>query len=126
MSAIDDLTNEFFADIGITDSAAILRYQVSTFQNSCEWPDWAQLPGVYFFEQDDRVMYVGRALRACLRDRVGNQCRAFGDPSWDAVIGSPRTTIGVVVFPKHRWHLVAALEAKLIADLRPPRSKRIS
>src|ERR1019366_807219 len=103
MPSIDALIADFFIEIG-HQPVTVQRYPIATFQSRCDWPDWAPHPGVYFFERDNLVSYVGRALRVSLRERVKNQCNSFGDPLWDAVISDGATTLGVVAFPKERWY----------------------
>jgi hypothetical protein len=88
-------------------------------------PAWADGPGVYIFERAGRVEYVGRALRATLRQRLAIQVSSLGDPLWNVVLDDDATTIAVLPLPSEEWYWAAAIEAALIVDLRPARSKRI-
>lgn len=126
MSAeIDRLIAEFFSQIKAPQPETE-RFTLATYRTDWTWPQWGPRHGVYFFEQDGHVRYVGRALRTTLRQRIKDQCSSVGDPSWDSVIGEPDVVVGVVPLPDELWHMAAALEAFLIVALRPTNSKRIS
>lgn len=124
--SIDEIISEFLARISTLQPTPPIRAPIETFQGDLTWPDWAQSTGIYFFEQGGRVQYVGRALRTTLRQRLANQCNAFDDPKWDEVIKDKATVVGVLPLPDDQWYWAAALEALLIASLRPVHSKRIS
>lgn len=123
--SINDLISSFCSQV-VDLSPSVERFALEKYRDEWSWPDWASSPGVYFFEQNGVVQYVGRALRTTLRARLSNQCGALGEAKWDAVINDPRVAVGVVHLPQDRWYLAAALEAYLITALRPPFSRRIS
>jgi hypothetical protein len=88
---------------------------------------WGDAPGVYFFEQDGIVQYVGRALRRTgLRARVHTNCTSFGDPAWDRVIKDPTSVVRAVPLETIEWYWAASLETFLISELAPPFNKRDS
>ena len=93
--------------------------------SSRTWPDWAALPGLYFFELDDSLQYVGRALRSALRGRLSTQCKSLQDPEWKKVVLNPRTSVGAVALPQVDWFWTAALEAAVIVKFQPRFSSRI-
>lgn len=94
---------------------------------SSAYTDWASSSGIYFFEQAGEVQYIGRALPGSgLRARVHNQCTAYDDPKWDAVIKDSATTVGVVALSSDDWYWAAALEAFLIARCSPAHNRRSS
>ncbi|ASA21942.1 hypothetical protein [Paenibacillus donghaensis] len=77
--------------------------------------------GIYYFLQDDKVKYVGRALPSVgLRSRIINQITAFGDLKWDAVIHDSNVVIGVIIIKKEYWYFISALEHYLIEKLGNP------
>jgi hypothetical protein len=120
---------------GFVDRVADLRPDACVYRHvgelrdrrSAAYKGWGDMPGIYFFEQDSLVVYIGRALRGTLlRGRVHSQCTSFGDPAWDEVIGDDQTVVGAVPFQLADWYWPAALEAHLIGVERPPFNKRDS
>ncbi len=98
-------------------------------RRSPTYRDWAHSSGVYFFEQQGSVQYIGRALPGSgLRSRVYNQCTSYGDQKWDSIIKNDEkpTTVGVIWLPQQEWYWAAALEAFLIGRCHPPFNKRSS
>jgi excinuclease UvrABC nuclease subunit len=98
-------------------------------KRSPAYGDWSHSSGVYFFEQEGTIQYVGRALPGTgLRSRVHDQCTSFDDPKWDTIIRNESllTTVGVVAVLEKDWYWAAALEAFLIAKCRPAHNKRSS
>jgi hypothetical protein len=122
---LDTLVNHFFSSVSIP-APSIQRFTMEQYREGWQWPEWSVRPGIYFFEQRETLQYVGRALRTSLRQRLSNQCGAFGDPKWNAVIEDQTVVIGVVPLHADLWYLAAALEAYLIKECRPPFSRRIS
>jgi hypothetical protein len=122
---VDEVVGQFCGATGV-EPLAVHRVSLGALREVTVWPPWSTATGVYFFEQGGVLQYVGRALRTTLQRRLESQCGAFGDPRWDAVISDADTTVGVIPFPAERWYLVAALEALLIHELRPRRSRRVS
>lgn len=78
--------------------------------------------GIYYFVQENKVKYVGRALPSVgLKSRIINQMNAFGDKEWDCVIKDIHTEIGVIIFNDiEQWHFISALEHYLIEKLERP------
>lgn len=78
--------------------------------------------GVYYFIQEGKVQYVGRALPSVgLRARIVNQVTAFGDMKWDTVINDMKTEVGVIIFENPaQWYFISALEHYLIEKLGKP------
>ncbi|WP_057760299.1 hypothetical protein [Cytobacillus praedii] len=78
--------------------------------------------GIYYFVQENKVKYVGRALPSVgLKSRILNQINAFGDKEWDCVIKDIHTEIGVIIFNEiEQWHFISALEHYLIEKLERP------
>ncbi|MED3549356.1 hypothetical protein ACTHO0_06065 [Cytobacillus praedii] len=78
--------------------------------------------GIYYFVQENKVKYVGRALPSVgLKSRILNQMNAFGDKEWDCVIKDIHTEIGVIIFNEiEQWHFISALEHYLIEKLERP------
>jgi hypothetical protein len=78
--------------------------------------------GIYYFVQENKVKYVGRALPSVgLKSRILNQMNAFGDKEWDCVIKDTHTEIGVIMFNDiEQWHFISALEHYLIEKLERP------
>ncbi|QED49665.1 hypothetical protein [Cytobacillus dafuensis] len=78
--------------------------------------------GIYYFIQDEQIVYVGRALPSVgLKSRILNQINAFGDTKWDTVINDNKTEIGVIIFEDFdQWYFISALEHFLIEKLERP------
>ncbi|MGE8081985.1 hypothetical protein [Peribacillus loiseleuriae] len=78
--------------------------------------------GIYYFIQNDKIKYVGRALPSVgLRARILNQINAFGDKEWDCVIKEINTEVGVIIFNDiEQWYFISALEHYLIEKLERP------
>lgn len=86
---------------------------------------WTYAKGIYVFEIEGAVQYVGRALGAGMGERVRANIRN-GPPSWKAVVDDPRTRIRLYIFdvPDAFWS--ASFEARLIELLAPAHNLRIS
>ncbi len=128
-STIDRRISEILGRVAGLENCEIKREPITliqSFASARRWPDWASNPGIYFFELDGKLQYVGRAIRTTLGQRLGNQSTAFGNEKWDAVIKNPSSIVGWVALPPNEWYWAAALEAALISELRPKISKRIS
>lgn len=89
-------------------------------KQSALYNDWATFSGVYVFDIDREIVYVGRALPGTgLRARVHNQCNSRGDLSWDAVLDHTNVFDSVIPLPASDWFWAASLEAYLIAQCKP-------
>ena len=130
-SELDALLGEFAQRVKDLAVVGPLRMPIEALRDrsSATYSDWSSASGVYFFEQEGRVQYIGRALPGTgLKARVHNQCNAFGDEKWDTVIkndGVP-TTVGVISLSSVDWYWAAALEAYLISRCQPPHNRRSS
>lgn len=125
--SIEQALQEFLSRVPSLIVEGPIRIPIAELRDklSPRYAKWGSSPGVYFFEQSDCVSYIGRALPGSgLRARVHNQCNAYGDPLWDAVIQSDATTVGIIVVPREEWYWAAALEPFLIDRLTPPRNRR--
>ncbi len=90
--------------------------------SSDDFASWRSQSGVYYFVLRGKLRYVGRALRGTgLLARMKSQSRAYGGrDGWDHVIKNRATKVGaIVVSDDDLWYMAAALEAFLIARLKP-------
>lgn len=129
MPALEVALAEFVGRVAGLTVSGPHRFPIEQLRakTSPAYAEWASASGIYFFEQAGKVQYIGRALRGSgLRRRVHNQCTAFHDPKWDAVIKDPATTVGVVALSADDWYWSAALEAFLIARCLPAHNRRSS
>ena len=104
------------------------RYQLRTLleHQPGESKKWAERSGIYFFEQDGTVQYVGRALwRTGLLGRILDHCQPRGDVAWDALWTHENTSVGVVALEPADWYWAGALEPYLITHCAPRFNKRV-
>ncbi len=87
---------------------------------------WTGSKGLYLFESEGRVKYLGRALGTFLGERLRSQCRARGHEPWDAVLDDPATRVRLYLLEPAEWYWAASVEAYLIERHRPPINKRVS
>ena len=125
--SIDQALEEFLLRIPSLTVGGPYRVPIEELRNkkSMRYAEWGNSSGVYFFEQDARIFYIGRALPGSgLRSRVHSQCTAYGDPSWDAVILKDETQVGVITVERKDWYWAAALEPFLIERVTPSHNRR--
>ena len=92
-----------------------------------DWGAWEKSPGVYYFVENGRIVYIGRALLSTgLGARVRVQIESFGDPKWNRVIKNKHVVVGVICLAASKWYMAAALEVYLIDRFEMPEfNKRI-
>lgn len=105
---------------------SLIAAPIATLQHKGPYPPWAAEFGIYLFVLDGTVMYIGRALRTSLGQRVRLQCLSFNDARWDEVIKNAATEVVVVPVPRNEWYLAASIEAALNVQHQPPKGKRVS
>ena len=102
------------------------EFNLGELRKQKDWSVWENHPGVYYFLENDNVVYIGRALAGTgLGARVHVQINAFGDHKWDRVIRNDEIIVGVICLDKDKWYIASALEVYLIDKLKPEFNKRI-
>lgn len=91
-----------------------------------KWPAWGNESGIYSFEREGRVLYIGRALGASLEQRLKNHCTNRNDAVWVEAMESPQTWVYVFPFPPDEWYWTASVEAKLNSEVKTIFGMRIS
>ena len=91
-----------------------------------DWPDtWCGKPGIYYFVNNDEVVYIGRAVPSQgLGNRIGTHIAVNDDSDWGQVVTDGNTRVGMIPFDADDWHWLAALEVYLIDDPRPKFNKK--
>lgn len=91
-----------------------------------KWNEWENESGIYYFVEEDSIVYVGRALPGTrLGARVKNQIESFGDPKWDRIINNNQVIVGVVSINEEMWFMTSSLELYLIDKLKPRINSRM-
>jgi len=124
MLNINTLIDQFISSLKTINTLDSFAFTISELRKDTKWGDWSGNKGVYYFKEDEAIVYVGCALKS-LGSRVWDQINAFGDPSWDQIIKNDDVVIGVICFPDNIWYLSSALEIFLIDNLKPKFNKKI-
>ena len=93
---------------------------------SFDWPAWGKDAGIYSFETTDKVLYIGRALGASLKQRLKAHCSSKDNEAWVEAIDSDDTRIFVFPFRFDDWYWTASVEAKLNSSIPTVFGKRMS
>ena len=116
---------EFFSSLENTDDLDLNTYKIGELRENTNWDPWARKKGVYYFQRDGRIVYVGCALTT-LGIRISAQLKADQDEDWRSVITDNEVVVGAIGFGKDNWFLAPALEAFLIDKFDPYFNKRIA
>jgi len=84
---------------------------------------WRTYPGIYAFESDGRIVYVGRAAKDALGTRIWDQVRPRPG-EWHEIVTRPDTRIALYAFRMEDWFWVASLELYLLQIEKPEYNKR--
>lgn len=124
MSNINILTDRFITSLKSLDKLESFTFTIGELRKDTKWGEWSKRKGVYYFQDDETVVYVGCALKS-LGSRLWVQIKSFGDPDWDKVIKNNDVIICVICFNDDVWYLSSALEIFLIDICKPKFNKRV-
>lgn len=124
MNDLKVLSDEFVNISRNIKTIDFITLTIDDLRSNPKWGEWSRKRGVYYFQKEDDVVYVGRALRS-LGSRVQSQINSFGDPKWDHIINNKDIIVGVICLDDDLWYLASALEIYFIDKLQPEFNKRL-
>ena len=127
MSLITGAITQIIARVKCLEVSEPIRIRPADCSDpSFKWPAWGKDSGIYSFENNRKVLYIGRAFGASLKQRLKYHCASRDNLAWVEVLESAETQIYVFILPQEDWYWAASIEAKLNADISTVFGKRMS